>query len=299
MALQKCGLNLNRASKELQPHGSLDFPCAGYSSHHTERQEDVIPWHWHEEIEIVYIEHGKMRIKIPSQTFLLSKGDCVVINANTLHYAVAAPECKLRSLVFRPALITGNDHLAFSKKYMQPLLSCQSFSGYYIDGKANKNIACLFNCAFEALSGDHYGFEFIVRENLSRICLFLHKEFEPQINAQSIPLSQDNLRIRKMLRYVHRNFSANLSLADISKEANISERECLRCFQRTIQLSPIQYLLKYRVMQGAEMLLKNPAADISEIAASCGFDSPSNFAKMFRRFYNCTPREYRKGISAT
>ena len=109
MALQECGLNLNRVSKELQPHGSLEFPCAGYSSHHTEKQEDIIPWHWHEEIEIAYIEHGKMRIKIPSKTFLLDRGDCVVINANMLHYAVAAPECRLHSLVFSPALITGND----------------------------------------------------------------------------------------------------------------------------------------------------------------------------------------------
>lgn len=293
MALQECGLNLNRVSKELQPHGSLEFPCAGYSSHHTEKQEDIIPWHWHEEIEIVYIEHGKMRIKIPSKTFLLNSGDCVVINANMLHYAVAAPECKLRSLVFSPALITGNDDFAFAKKYMQPLLSCHSFSGYYVDGETNENIAYWFNCAFEALAGDDYGFEFVVRENLSRICLFLHKEFKPQIDTQSMPQGQDNLRIRKMLAYIHKNFADNLSLADISKEADISERECLRCFQKTIQLSPIQYLLKHRVMRGAEMLIKNPASSISEIAALCGFDSQSNFAKMFKRFYNCTPREYR------
>lgn len=293
MALQECGLNLNRVSKELQPHGSLEFPCAGYSSHHTEKQEDIIPWHWHEEIEIVYIEHGKMRIKIPSKTFLLNSGDCVVINANMLHYAVAAPECKLRSLVFSPALITGKDDFAFAKKYMQPLLSCHSFSGYYVDGETNENIACWFNCAFEALAGDDYGFEFIVRENLSRICLFLHKEFKPQMDTQSMPQGQDNLRIKKMLAYIHKNFADNLSLADISKEADISERECLRCFQKTIQLSPIQYLLKHRVMRGAEMLIKNPASSISEIAASCGFESQSNFAKMFKRFYNCTPREYR------
>ena len=104
MALQECGLNLNKAAKELQPHGSLEFPCAGYSSYHTDRQEDHIPWHWHEEIEIVYIEEGQMKIKIPSQSFLLEKGDCMVINSNILHYGGAVKECKLCSLVFSPAL---------------------------------------------------------------------------------------------------------------------------------------------------------------------------------------------------
>lgn len=30
MALQDCALNLNRTGRELQPHGTPDFPCAGY-----------------------------------------------------------------------------------------------------------------------------------------------------------------------------------------------------------------------------------------------------------------------------
>ena len=165
MALQECGLNLNRVSKELQPHGSFEFPCAGYASQHKKKTEDTIPWHWHEEMEIIWIAEGQLKLKTSSSSFLLSKGQIAVINSNILHYAAAA--------------------------------------------------------------------------------------------------------------------------------ADISERECLRCFQKMLQISPIQYLLKYRVMQGAKMLLEDPAASISEAAVRCGFDSPSNFTKMFRRFYNCTPREYR------
>lgn len=83
MALQECGLNLNKVSKELQPHGSLEFSCAGYSSRYTARQENIIPWHWHEEMEIVYIESGRMNVKIPSDSFFWETGDCLVINSNT------------------------------------------------------------------------------------------------------------------------------------------------------------------------------------------------------------------------
>lgn len=293
MALQECGLNLNKVSKELQPHGSLEFPCAGYSSRHTDRSEDVIPWHWHEEMEIIYIEAGQMKIKIPSRSFLLERGDSIVINSNILHYAAAAVECRLRSLVFSPSLITGNEELVFAKKYMRPLLTCSNFSHYVIKAENNKNAAGWFNLAFDALAKDCYGYEFLVRENLSRICLFLYGEFQSQIKIQNLPPDQDNLRLRKMLTFIHNNFADDISLADISGAAHISKRESLRCFKKSIQLSPIQYLLKYRIMRGAELLLKNPADSISEIAASCGFDSSSNFSKVFKRFYNCTPREYR------
>lgn len=59
MALQQCGLNLSGTSRELQPHGSTGFPCAGYASRHTQRQEDDIPWHWHDEIELISLAEAK------------------------------------------------------------------------------------------------------------------------------------------------------------------------------------------------------------------------------------------------
>ena len=100
MALQECRLNLNQKLKELRPHGTLEFPCAGYSSYYTGRQEDSIPWHWHEEIEMVYVAEGRLELKIPSESFYVETGDAFVINSNVLHYAIDADYCKLHSLVF-------------------------------------------------------------------------------------------------------------------------------------------------------------------------------------------------------
>ena len=73
MGLQKCGLNLNRVSRELQPHGTYDFPCAGYASLHTDKPEDAIPWHWHKEIEIIYVRDGTIKLQIPAKSFLLKR----------------------------------------------------------------------------------------------------------------------------------------------------------------------------------------------------------------------------------
>ena len=138
------------------------------------------------------------------------------------------------------------------------------------------------------------GFEFTVREELSQICLFLYDQFRPDGDAPSEMQSLDEERIKKMLTYIHTHFEESLTVAEIADAAAISQRECLRCFQKTIQLSPIQYVLKYRIMQGADQLLTKPTKSIAAIAAACGFDSQSHFAKTFKRFYAHTPREYRK-----
>lgn len=297
MISQDCGIHVNDVSQELKPHGSTAFPCAGYTVHYRKDQGSNVPWHWHDEIEIIYIAEGQMTVKVPAQTFRLKKGDTLVINGNTLHYGLADPECDLRSFVFSPSLIAGSDDSALTVKYIRPLLTCPAFSAFYSDGKKADALAGLFQEAFAAMASDKYGFEFTVREALSKICLHLHRSLNLETTPQYGAKSLDTQRIQKMLTYIHEHFKEPLTVRAIAKEAAISDRECLRCFQKTIQLSPIQYVLKYRVMQGAELLLKDHTKSIAEIAADCGFDSQSHFAKTFKRFYTHTPREYRNHCS--
>lgn len=311
MALSVCRLNLNRELKELKPHGTLAFPCAGYDSRYVEGKNGIIAWHWHEELEMIYIAEGQMRIKVPSRSYLLSQGDCIVFNSNVLHYCAAVGSCNLHSLVFNPALVFGDRESVFAKDYIQPLTACRAFSALYLEGSPGSVRASLaetsgavakmpdsaisgFRRAFAAMRQEGPGYEFMVREGLTAVCLVLWETFRADLNAKIIPESQDNVRVKKMLEYIHSRFADSITLADIAGAADIGERECLRCFRKTIQLSPIQYLLKYRIMQGADLLLSRPQAGIAEIATLTGFDSPSHFAKLFKRFYNCTPREYRK-----
>ncbi len=295
MALQKCSLAVDKAAKELIAHGTAQFPCAGYDSVYQQEKEESITWHWHEEIEMIRILKGSLDLKVPSASFCLKEGDCAVINSNILHSGTPIGACALNSLVFSPRLVTGTPDSAFAVKYMEPLISCPSFSCCFFPKETAREVCGFFDAAFAALAEESFGYEFIIRENLSRICLQLFHRFEGQMDLSGSGEHTDSQRIRVMLAYIHQHFSETITLADIARSADIGERECLRCFQKTIQTSPIQYLLKYRIMQGAQLLVSMPAKGVSEIAFLCGFDSPSNFAKMFKRFYHCTPREYRSG----
>lgn len=300
MALQKCGLNLDQAQRELSAHGTPDFPCGGYAFDSGEERE--VPWHWHEEIELIYVNRGNMKVQVPGRSFEAEEGDLVAVNSNILHRAAGEPDGALLSLVFHPLLVSGAPDTVFARHYMDPLTGNSAFTGF-CEKNGQYGLSGQFLEAFWAMTGERKGFEFTVRERLSGICLFLTEWFHVREGVEGEEhvrerKGQDSLRVRKMLDYIHRNYPSPLTLSGIAGEAGIGERECLRCFKRTIQVPPMQYLLKYRIMQGAALLRGNPAASVAEIAAACGFDSPSNFSKLFRRFYGCTPREYRKGRAA-
>ncbi len=296
MSLQKCGLNLNRDRRELRPHGTPEFPCAGYLAYLTARAEDEIEWHWHEEIEVLYVERGSIQLTTPGSALLLECGDGAIISSNVLHSARTESYCELHSIVFRKEILTGGDDTVFAHRYVQPMLDCPVLRCTRLVTEADLDVLSHMYAAFQTLRNSAVGYELMARCYLSRMWLQFYlshtDELEQQREHTSIT-GADGERMRVMLDFIHRNYAEHIDLAQVSQEANIGPRECLRCFQRTIGISPVQYLLKYRVSEAAH-LLRTTQLSVAEIAAQCGFDSPSNFSQTFKRFYSVTPKAYRQ-----
>lgn len=295
MSLQDCAVYTDQDRREVCPHGTIEFPCAGYDSVYSSDAVNRIPWHWHEELEVIYLASGTLDVRVPGKLFRMNGGDCLIINSNILHEAETADECRLHSLVFHTDLVSGSDSSVFYKKYMYPLISsctldCVLFSA---DDASCSSVRQCFLKAFDALSNDREGYELTVRECLSRLCFYLCKNFKSEISDTPAKPDQDSYRIKTMIHTIQSQFAESIKLCDIAKAANVGERECLRCFRRILGISPMQYLIRYRLSKGA-LLLMNTSKSVSEISTGCGFDSPSNFSLMFKRMYQCSPREYRK-----
>ena len=85
-------------------------------------------------------------------------------------------------------------------------------------------------------------------------------------------------------------------LEDLSRSIHISKSECCRCFKRTLQVTPIEYLMKYRIFKAANMIQHDDplSHSISELAFAVGFNNASYFNKVFRQYLKCTPSEYKR-----
>ena len=294
MEIRACVFDVDHTRRELQAHGTPEFPCAGYETLYTAGPEGDICWHWHEDMELWQVLEGEMELRVPGHALLLREGECAAVNQNVLHAGEAKGLCRLRALVFSPALVTGGADTVFARRYLRPLNACAAFDACALGAEEGR----AFEEAFAALSAGGEGFEFAVRGALSRLCLALFRRFAPA-KQTGAPPDLDGERLRAMLAFLHENYARPIQLCEVARAANVSARECLRCFRRAIQTPPMQYLLKYRVQRGAEMLRDHPADTVAQVAASCGFDSPSNFSKNFRRFYGLSPKDYRsRALSA-
>lgn len=73
----------------------------------------------------------------------------------------------------------------------------------------------------------------------------------------------------------------------------ISKSHLYRVFSQELGISPVQFLIRYRVGEACAML-RGSAMSVGEVAASCGFRDPLYFSRIFRKVKGTPPREYAK-----
>lgn len=295
MALSLCGpVATDPRGRELLEHGTPLFPVACY---HDNISEADVPWHWHDELEVLVVETGTARVAVNGADRIVKRGEGVFINAGALHgiWPEGAETCRLYSVIFHPRLVGGSVDSIIWQKYLEPLLSdpCRPYV-YFADLQEWETDASrTIQEAWQACVSEMEGFELTVRERLSRLIFLLAKHCPAAEKRPSEKALRDGKRIKIMLQYIREHYAEELTLAEIAQSAAVSKNECLRCFRGTIGAAPIQYLKQFRVQKAAELLLSS-GESVGEIGARCGFPDASYFTKTFRELKGCTPSAYRR-----
>ena len=295
MALRVCGpVTTDRQGRELIEHGTALFPVACY---HDRLSETAVPWHWHDEMEILVVESGRTRVSVNGTDCLVAQGEGFFINAGALHGAWPEGEdvCCVRSIVFHPRLVGGSVDSILWQKYLEPLLCdpCRPWVHFPNAQEWEAEASRAIQEAWQAGVSEGEGFEFEVREQLSRLIFLLAKHCPGTEKRPSEKALREGERVKVMLQYIQEHYHEELTLAKIAASAAVSENECLRCFRSMIGSTPIQYVKHVRIQKAAELLTAT-GRRISDIGAECGFQEMSYFAKTFRELKGCTPGAFRR-----
>ena len=289
-------ISVDNEGKEIRLHGTLAYPLASYINN---MNEALVIWHWHEELELIVVTKGVIKVGAGSVEKILKVGEGCFINSNVAHsvWKIDSQEGVLNSIVFHPKLI-GDRHSIYWQKYIKPLIedTNQQFISFDSTQVKDKEIVNLIQAAWQAEADEAPGFEFEVRNLLSQVIFMISEGKTGQIYSPTPRELRDMERTKLMITFMEKHFADEVSLKQVAQVAAISESECMRCFKRSTGLSPMQFLKEYRLIRAAE-LIQSTNRRISDIAENCGFWDMSYFAKSFKQLINESPTEYRKANS--
>ncbi|MCU1321090.1 MAG: transcriptional regulator, AraC family [Acidobacteriaceae bacterium] len=93
------------------------------------------------------------------------------------------------------------------------------------------------------------------------------------------------------LQIMHGKIGQNWTVAELARRSGVSRSRFAARFHDVLGVSPIRYLLDWRITVAKDELRKGTRS-ISEIAFAVGFQSVSAFSTAFSRTVGCPPRRY-------
>lgn len=284
----------------------IGYPVHVYFIELAKMYMNRIRWHWHPELEIIIINHGEAELLADDQKICLKAGQGILINQNVIHSiqpANSENNCTLYSAIFHPSFLFGYGNTVMSGKYLTPILSSPVFKIMFLDESdlVGAQILDTVNSIIAVNMTKKYGYELVTKSYLCQLWGILLQNIVPQNTEKhkTGKLSMDEIRVKEAILYVEEHYAEHITLDQLAASIHTSKSECCRCFKRTLQLTPIEYLMRYRIFKAANMIyIDDPIShSISNLAFSVGFNNASYFNKVFKQYLKCTPKEYRKRIN--
>lgn len=251
-------------------------------------------WHYHPEIELVYVKGGSGKRQIGSHISYYSKGDLILIGSNL-------PHCGFTDT------LTGND----SETVVQ--MKLDFLGNDFFDIPEMKRIQSLFEMAkggisFSGNTKRKIGEKVEVLEyqsDFQRLLSILNilnelgnsKEFKI-LNAEGFSMEtevKDNDRINIVFNHVKIHFKEDITLDEIADLVSMTVPSFCRYFKKITNKTFTRFVNEYRLVHASKLLAEQPLS-ITEVCFESGFNNFSHFNKQFKSFTGQNPSEYRNQL---
>lgn len=297
--IQETKASILNNSEELLPMAEWDFPYLCMHANLKKFNKGVIGWHWHGVFEIDYIDKGEITFHTLDSEIHLHTGCAIFFNYNSMHMLKAVnpiQENEVFAHFFDGKILASGIGNNAEQRYINRIKENSEFNALclYPENKQDCELLRLVKQVRDLCREEIYGYEMLIRGLLCKFWILLLERNTSILanDTQTRRGKNDELRLRQMIMFIQSHYHEKILLKDIANVVNISTRECSRCFKRSIEISPMEYLKEYRLEQAAARLA-HKRETITEIAEICGFFSNSYFSQCFYNKYGCTPRDFR------
>jgi len=281
----------NPTLKKLNPGFGSSFMVR----QHTENREiKNALWHFHPEIELVYVNEGKGKCHIGNHFSYFNHSQLLLIGSNLPHTGFVdrlTTRGRETIIQFSPDLLEG---LRFKIPELDPISKVlqRAKKGIVFGAKTKKEIGPNIE-------------ELIEKNGFERMLSFLEilnhlaiSEDYTLLNVDGFVFEtshKDNLKIDIVYKYMHKNFQKEIHLADVAEKVSMTVPSFCRYFKKITNKTFTEVLNEYKIVHATKLLTESQL-NVTDICFECGFNSFSHFNKKFKAITGKTALQYRKEI---
>ncbi|UIR54634.1 AraC family transcriptional regulator [Sphingobacterium sp. SRCM116780] len=271
-------------------------------------QEDVMDqfypyFHQHHEAQLMWIIKGSGVLVVEDTLHSFKENDIFFLGANQPHVFKSmsmddySNESRSISIFFDPKGKLGS---LFNLGEFETLLQFinNNARGFkvpeaYFDAVSKRVIQLKSSDSIDKLMHFFY---------LLRTLSMMSKDIEPLCVERGVTLTNETVssnRMHDICNYIKENYKKELTLEEVANQANLTPQAFCRYFKKHCGLTFVSYLNRIRVREVCSQLNEEHLDSVSFVAYNCGFNSITNFNRVFKQIVGCNPKEYVQNYKKT
>jgi len=250
--------------------------------------------HFHDTIELVYLETADIMLFVKDNRLHLHSGDLLFINEFEVHRYLYNPEASYVRFVIN-----------FKKDLTTPVLKTVGFTdpfeklektGYlcmHLNARERQSVQWRLQSLLERqkkrMSDPSDTALAAIRLELSQILLHfisLADAPQPQLGAQEA-------QICRVIQFIDAHYDEEITLERLQQEMYLNKFRIAHLFKELTGFTVIEYIQHRRVIEAQKKLL-HTRDSVTDIGIQCGFNSVQHFCRVFRKFSHTSPAQYRR-----
>jgi AraC-like DNA-binding protein len=255
------------------------------------RLRNTFLWHYHPEIELVYVEADAGIRHVGSHISSYTQSDLVFIGSNIPHLNF---DYRLRSDYhqvvvqlredFLGSAITTSPEFSIINQLFKKATSGVAFHGHtrQVAGERLKQLQDIpaFNQLLELMDIFHFlaqSTEYtILNEDHFRLQFFL----------------KDKIRMGAIYEYIDANYNRKPDVNTVAAKVHLTTPAFCRYFKRQTNMTFTDFVNQYRIDMAKNLLMQDK--NITETCYAVGFESQSYFNKLFNKIVGENPSDFKK-----
>lgn len=253
---------------------------------------DYIPFHVYQELKILYVLEGSIKLTAISGSIVLEKHNIDVININEpIEVQGLSKDNKILILTinrsFCESYYPDINHITFNCNF-----------AYFYPGKPTNKVKKNFikqviEIAIDDISNKKSP-EVIDKQLMNLLQFMIVKLDDLRLAFQSDNAVHDHFyRFQRIITHMIADSYTKFSLQDIAKQEYLDYHYLSHEFSIKLNNSFYKNLHYYRIINSVRLLL-NSELSIRDISITTGFSATRYFYKLFKKYLNCTPAAFRK-----
>jgi AraC-like DNA-binding protein/quercetin dioxygenase-like cupin family protein len=286
--------NIAEYLKENVKHGTDEYAYAQYDIKRLQ-YSFYMPYHWHNEIEIIYIHRGRLNVVIDGVEYEGKEGGLYLVNPSQMHMMYTDDlQVEYYTLLYDLELLTFEKKSEFDREltkiWNEEVKLGVDLSKYTLYKKILGRVQKIVTLNKEK----ELFYKLDTRLNILRIMQMLIKQDVGSAHVDENYNIKNGEVKKQIISYIEENYTSKITLSDISEVVHMSEKYFSRFFKENFGINFVDYVNRIRLEKAASMLLSTDE-QVTEIALACGYTNISYFIRSFKKAFGTSPHAFRRG----